>query len=134
MAELFELTGVAQVLGRLQAYSVEALPLSVIELQQQADAILEASQPLVPVDTGSLQASGRVETPVLAGPVGEVTIRYGGSEGFQGRIPRNYAIRVHEDLSMNHPRGGQAKYLETAVLAATDAVVPGLAEALRLMF
>lgn len=35
----------------------------------------------------------------------EVSVVYGGTN-----IP--YAIIVHEDLEMNHPNGGQAKYLE----------------------
>lgn len=33
-----------------------------------------------------------------------------------------YAIYVHEDLTMNHPNGGQAKYLEQAVRQQIDAI------------
>lgn len=33
-----------------------------------------------------------------------------------------YAVYVHEDLTMNHPRGGQAKFLEEAVNNTRDEV------------
>lgn len=49
MAELFQLAGLPEVLNRLQELGVRMLPFAGIALQQEADAILEASQPLVPV-------------------------------------------------------------------------------------
>jgi hypothetical protein len=46
--------------------------------------------------------------------------------GFETKIPVSfgdptpyYAIFVHEDLEARHPNGGQAKFLESAVLEAT---------------
>lgn len=36
----------------------------------------------------------------------------GKSASFQVAYGTDYGIYVHEDLSMNHPRGGQAKFVE----------------------
>lgn len=49
MAELFELTGLDTLRQRLETLAATILPQAGIALQQEADAILEASQPLVPV-------------------------------------------------------------------------------------
>lgn len=49
MAELFEITGMDQVRQRLLDLAATLLPLGGLALQAEADAILEASQPLVPV-------------------------------------------------------------------------------------
>lgn len=58
-----------------------------------ARAILEASQPLVPVDTGSLKRSGRVEP----GPQGASVLIYGGRPHTNSRTGRviDYAAQVH---------------------------------------
>lgn len=42
-----------------------------------------------------------------------------------------YAARVHEDLEMNHPHGGQAKYLETAYRRNMGPVKDYMKEQLR---
>jgi len=131
MAELFEVTGIAQVQQRLQTLGAEVLPLMAIALQQEADAILEASQPLVPVDTSALKASGHVDDPQLTGQEASITIRYGGpGEGFERR-PEEYAIKVHEDTTLRHPRGGQSHYLSQPLFEATQGMLDRLAEALR---
>ena len=58
-----------------------------------ARAILAASQPLVPVDTGSLKRSGRVEP----GPKGASLLIYGGRPYTNSRTGKiiNYATIVH---------------------------------------
>jgi hypothetical protein len=60
------------------------------------------SQKLVPVLTGELKGSGRIDPPVIQGKKISVRISYN----------TEYAIYVHEDLEAFHPNGGQAKYLE----------------------
>lgn len=55
------------------------------------------SVPLAPVDTGSLRASAYVDPRNNYVEVG---------------YNEKYAIKQHESLDFNHPRGGQAKYLE----------------------
>jgi len=70
--------------------------------------IFDASQILVPVNTGDLKASGYVDVRRVGNKiVGEV-----------GYAPRNdppYALFVHENLEMHHKPPTQAKYLQKAV-------------------
>ena len=61
--------------------------------------LLQRAKDLTPVDTGDLKASGFVEI-TDNGDVVEV--------GFN----TPYALKQHEDLTYNHPQGGQSKYLE----------------------
>jgi hypothetical protein len=49
MAELFTITGVPEMEQRLRAMAAEVTPLMAIALQQEGDAVLARSQPLVPV-------------------------------------------------------------------------------------
>ena len=76
------------------------LPDAIKDLNRgNARAILGVSQPLVPVDTGDLKRSGRVEP----APKGAAVLIYGG-----GKI--DYAGVVHYRLDVNHPVG-QAQYV-----------------------
>ena len=85
-------------------------------VQAEAERILEASMPLVPVDTGLLVSTGIV-TPRADG----ADMRYGG----HGLAP--YAVIVHEDTTMNHPNGGQHHYLSQPFFEATEAMAARLA-------
>jgi hypothetical protein len=131
MAELFELTGMDLVRQRLETMRGEMLFLAGIALQQEADAILEASQPLVPVDTGSLRASGKVDPLVITGSVAQSSVRYGGTIGVQGRVPERYAARIEFDVTLRHPRGGQAHFLSEPTFAATSGMLARIAEQVR---
>src|SRR5262245_63303616 len=102
MADLFELTGLPELQQRLQILAQQIVFLGGIALEQEADAILEASQPLVPIDTGSLLRSGKVDPIAIAGPMVSTGVRYGGTVGVQGRIPERYAYYVHQDRSEEH--------------------------------
>lgn len=68
-------------------------------VRKLANVILGESQKLVPVETGTLKDSGTVS---LDKQNKIATISY--------NTP--YARKQHEDNTLNHPRGGQAKYLE----------------------
>lgn len=68
-----------------------------------ADRILADSQPLVPVDTGELKASGKV---TQEGTRATVSYDALAPDGYP------YGIRQHEDMTLHHPNGGQAKFLE----------------------
>ena len=86
-----------------------------------ARAILSVSQPLVPVATGALKRSGRVEaasagetvlkssTRRSADPRG-ITSQPGASVLVYGGGPIDYAGVVHYRLDVNHPVG-QAQYV-----------------------
>ena len=73
--------------------------------------IFVQSQNLVPVDTGALKASGHVNTETEPH-----SIEYGGGDYFTGESGRgnvvDYAVVVHEDMSVGHAPPTQAKYLE----------------------
>lgn len=64
-----------------------------------AQNILGESQKLVPVDTGILQKSGNVKV---------------NQDALTATISYNtpYALKQHEDATLKHPKGGEAKYLE----------------------
>jgi hypothetical protein len=92
-----------------------------------ADHLLQASQPLVPVETGELRDSGEVRQ---EGSKAIVSYDAVAEDGFP------YGIRQHEDLSLHHPNGGQAKFLEQPMHTEADAmrgiVAAKVAEALHL--
>lgn len=101
---------------------IEAFGPAVVKAANEAAAIeakyeLPLTKKIVPVNTGQLRASGRVER----GPAGQdmaamAAIVYGGPSGSgQGQTEEvNYAVAVHEDLYAYH-KHGQAKYIETVV-------------------
>ena len=74
----------------------------------EANIEMTESKKRVPVKTGVLRASGRVEQPVATPQGVSVELSYGGAA-------EAYALIVHEDLEMNHPNGGEAKYLESVL-------------------
>jgi hypothetical protein len=131
MAELFAVTGIEQVRQHLQDLSAQVPFLMVLAVQQEGEAVLAASQPLVPIETGALRASGTVSDAALDGAVASVAISYGGpGAGFE-RTPSQYAIVVHEDTTMRHPRGGQAHFLSQPLFEATQGMLERLADAVR---
>ena len=77
-----------------------------------AQAVATASQKLTPVLEGVLRAATHVHMPVQDG------------DEIVGGVGNNmvYAARQHEETTWNHPRGGQAKFMETAMQQNEDAV------------
>lgn len=121
---------------------VNALPLLVaagaVAVEAAAEHLLEASQKVVPVESGRLRDSGRVTTDGM-----EAAVSYGREDdaeilGFDehdravGSSPSAaYAQKQHEDMTLAHPNGGQAKYLEQPMHAEREAVAEILAETVR---
>ena len=94
----------------------------------EATVILNESKRLVPVDTGNLRASGRVDRPDTAGGKAVVEISYGGAAA-------PYALIVHEvppntggrwGSGLTHASGKTYKYLEIPVMAHKDKFVDGV--------
>ncbi len=69
--------------------------------------LFEKTQEIVPVKKGKLKASGRISIRVGDKQI-TLTIKYG-DDGTP------YAAKIHEDLELTHPHGGQAKYVESVV-------------------
>lgn len=88
-----------------------------------AKVLLNASQPLVPRDTGQMQRSGQVVT--VAPGVAAVTYTREGEDGY------NVAARQHEDYTLNHPNGGQADYLGQPMHTEGAEVLAAMAEIVR---
>ncbi len=71
-------------------------------LREGLEALLERSNELAPEDEGELIDSGEVRIDDLTGQV-----------SYKGRgFP--YEILQHENLELEHPNGGEAKFLESA--------------------
>jgi hypothetical protein len=75
----------------------------------EAEELITASEPLVPVDEGVLRGSGHVAPAEETIDGVSVTCGYGGAA-------EAYALVQHERLDYHH-RVGQAKYLEEPYLA-----------------
>jgi hypothetical protein len=108
-----ELTGMAEMVQRFQRLQTSFLQPVAEALNEEAQSILDASQQLCPVDTGALVSSGEVEPVQQTGTTTEVTIRYGD----HGRVW--YAALIEFDITMNHPHGGQAHFLQAPMMIAT---------------
>ena len=114
-------------------------------------AILNNSRQYVPIDTGTLTESGYARTTSVVGIgtnerrvtffQGEVGYGDDNAASFSSRTgeifengavnpdsglpPSQYAWKVHEDLTANHPNGGQAKFLERAFREYVFDQLPG---------
>lgn len=81
------------------------------------EVVGDASDRLVPVDEGDLRNSRRVTMDGdLAGDVSYGT---------------DHARVIHERLDLHHPNGGQAKFLETALLSSAAHAGEVIAAAMR---
>lgn len=103
---------------------------------QGGERIMAAAKPLVPVDTGTLRASGFVELPKIAGGSISVELGFGGPAA-------PYALAVHENPRSGQtggrsPQGakyphyaatGQWKYLETPFRALGPSVTAAIRRA-----
>lgn len=109
-------------LGRLPERTLKATGAA---LYREAEQIMtDSKEHFVPVDLGVLRDSGFVELPNIDGGRVSVTIGYGGAAS-------EYAAIVHEDLSANHPNGGEAKYLERPLLSAAQGLAGRVADEVK---
>lgn len=75
----------------------------------EASAIMLTAKRRVPLDQGTLRASGIVNQPVVFGTSWSLTMGFGGAASA-------YALIQHENLTFNHRAGRSAKYLENPVI------------------
>lgn len=94
-----EIKGFKEIYTKLGLLEEEIIQTALKEQKKLANNILAESQKLVPIDTGTLARSGAVSTDKNTLTT---TIFY----------DTPYARKQHEDTTLNHPNGGQAKYLE----------------------
>lgn len=103
----FKVSGVAEMAAKIRSISTRFPDEVAKALYQEAQIEMTESKRRVPVDTGTLRASGHVQEPVRSGKSVSVMLAYGGAA-------EQYAVIVHEDLEAHHAHG-QAKYLESVL-------------------
>ncbi len=112
--EVVNLNKVLETLARVGISAEQAAANAAIH---EAEYELPLTKERVPVATGALVSSGRVEQQA-SGQTGVVSaaIVYGGPAGSASgqTMDVDYAMQVHEDLMANHPNG-QSKFVETVV-------------------
>lgn len=132
-----EVSGGQELLDDLQRMGARGVTVGLDVLSKKADEIVSRAKTLVPVDDvegGDLRDSIRKSKPnrTRAGRL-SVGIVAGGTQlrrlaSERGRKdPGAYGVIQHEDLTLQHPGGGQAKFVEQPYLE----VVPSIPDALR---
>lgn len=122
MSNAFQIEG-----GPAFAAEVERRLLAAVTpaLTAGAQKLLELSNENVPVESGALRDSGRIEVQGEEAAVGY---------GDPGDATGAYAPRVHEDQSYRHAQG-TAKFLEQPLVSRSDdigrAMTEAVAEAIR---
>jgi len=115
-----KITGAETLTKLFQVVGATAFTMAVAQAAYaEATQIMLKSKAEVPLDLGTLRASGIVNEPVISGTTWEITMGYGGAASA-------YALIQHENLTFNHANGRSAKYLETPVQDA----VPDFSKAL----
>ena len=126
--------GFAEILKKLNAAGGNAAEAAKDTFDAATPRILAKSQSLVPTETGALKASGR-RSNARQSKKGVITasVSYGGPplDRRSGRSNDLRAIVVHEDTSMKHPGGGEAKFLERPFLEEKEAVMNELHNKVR---
>lgn len=79
--------------------------------------VLGVSNAIVPFEEGDLAATGSVSSDGQ----GRVAISY----------DTDYAVRQHEDLSLNHDPGREGKFLEKSLASERDRILQFIAEGIR---
>lgn len=110
--------GFAQLQSRLEQLAAQFGAAAGEALRAEAEIEMTEAKARTPVRTGVLRASGMVTGPEADGTV---TMSFGGAA-------EAYAVEVHENMEMFHPRGGQAKFLESVVLESAPYLAQRIAE------
>lgn len=115
-------------LKKVRQYSVKGMTDVVLDL-------LSESVQLAPVDTGDLRGSGSasinkkiVGTGSKDGNISTFAPPSKAGDEISGEVgfSAEYAFRQHEDMTYNHPQGGQAKYLEIPLNRKADQYIEHL--------
>lgn len=108
--EAFELTWDGdKVLAAMKKASIEGAELA-------AEHLLQVSSGLAPHEEGDLERSGEVSSDRSTGAVAV-------------SFDRPYAVRQHEDMTLRHDDGRQAKYLEEPMSTERDVMLRLIAKA-----
>jgi len=118
--------GVEKLRAVLSRMSNESGPMLGKAIYQEAEEIMGRSRGLVPVDTGTLRASGQVDLPTITAQGASVEFGYGGAAS-------DYAVPVHERSDLTHTVGTW-KFLEAPTMEAAHGMGARLASRIQRMF
>lgn len=123
-----KLRGLDEVLKNLRAAGERGRRAVGAGLYVLGNEIMTDSKHRVPVDLGTLKGSGYVTLPMTTtGKDVRVELGYGGPA-------KAYAVVQHERTELHHEDGGEAKYLENAVNAASGTALQRVREVARTAF
>lgn len=117
------ITGLNDIFRNLDELSESVHKSLITAVYLEALEVQKLSMELTPVLTGALKGSHVTELPVIENNEVAVTLKVGGPAA-------PYAMYVHENLDARHDNG-QAKFLESAILAYKDDFVPNVAARLH---
>lgn len=122
MGKAFNVSGLVEMTQKLGGEGASFRQKLAAALYRRGEAVMTRSkEEFVPVDTGTLKASGMVRPPVWEGTnVVSVELVYGGPAA-------PYAVVQHETPTYRH-RVGQWKYLETPLLEAAPSMAQDIAD------
>lgn len=100
--------GITNVMRRLKEVAAAHPEAVGAGLFSVGNEIMAVAKDRCPVDQGVLRASGYVEARDTSDGTVVVELGFGGAAA-------SYAVKQHEDLTLRHPGGGQAKFLESAI-------------------
>ena len=132
-----KITGLTEVISELEKLGVDVRKATRDALNDAGASILSQARQLVPFDQGILRGSGSIASPKLTATskTTSVGVRFGGPSGVKNAdgetVSVNYAIIQHEDMTLKHPGGGEAKYLEKPFLAEIGSYPAGLARRIK---
>lgn len=86
-------------------------------LRLAGELVLERSRRYVPIEEGTLERSGRVTD--------------NGTDTVAISYDTPYAVKQHEDMTLRHPNGRSAKYLERALAESRNEVAKLIQRAVR---
>lgn len=129
------LSGLSEVTAKLQSTIDEMKQGAAQGLADAALYILGESVQRAPVDTGNLRGSGYVDLDgqrfaAGTGPdPGIAILGQAPDEASSAEIgfAANYAADQHEQVHLSHPRGGQAKYLESVLIEEPERIINTIA-------
>lgn len=114
--------GQSKIMANLRAAVLRAQIGAGNGMKASAEPIVDASQAIVPYDSGDLHDSAFVGAPYQSRTGPKVEFGYHG-------VP--YAEDQHENLSYAHVNGGQAKFLEVPVMTMAPEALPVIAQHAR---
>lgn len=119
MADKFtvQFQGLMEAISNLSGLNRDVSKVLAAAFYQEAEKIMTEAKQEVPVKWGTLRDSGHVPPPQVSGTSVAVEMGFGGPSA-------PYALKQHEDLTLNH-KVGKAKFLEDPVIRSVNSGLDG---------